>query len=356
MINSLTDDQKIKPEIRDFSFEELTKHLEGINEKPFRAGQVIKWLYEQGVWSFDDMKNLSQGLRDRLKQDFILKPNTVANQVISKDGTTKFLFDLVDHQKVESVLIPTEERVTACISTQAGCKFGCKFCASGIGGWVRNLTSAEILNQVLHVRGEANKRKRRLSHIVFMGTGEPLDNLSNVLKAVRIINSPQGLNIAARHITISTVGLIPKFKELAEQGIQFELAVSLHGYDDASRSILMPVNKKYPIKELIAACREYIKETNRQVTFEYILIEGLTCTERAASELGRLLKGMICKLNLIPCNPVSEFGHKPPTKEQIRAFTSSLGAVSVHYTFRRPRGQDVSAACGQLRHLNKPAG
>ncbi len=346
-------DKSNKPDIRQFSFEELTKYLEGINEKPFRAGQVIKWLYEQGVWSFDDMTNLSQGLRDRLKLDFILKPNTVANQVVSKDGTTKFLFDLDDHQKVESVLIPTEERVTACISTQAGCKFGCKFCASGIGGWVRDLTSAEILNQVLHVRDEANRRKRRLSHIVFMGTGEPLDNLSNVFKAIRIINSPQGLNIAARHITISTVGLIPKFKELAEQeqGIQFELAVSLHGYDDASRNILMPINKKYPIKELIAACREYIKKTNRQVTFEYILIEGLTCTDRAAGELGGLLKGMICKLNLIPCNPVSEFGHKPPTKDQIRAFTNRLDEVGVHFTLRRPRGQDVSAACGQLRSL-----
>ena len=339
-----------KTDIRNLSFGELTAHLEAAGEKAFRAGQVISWLYEKGARSFDEMSNLSQGLRDTLKKDFILKSERVSSLVTSRDGTTKFLFDLDDHQKVEAVLIPTEERVTGCISTQAGCKFGCQFCASGIGGWVRNLTSAEILNQVLHVRDEANKRKRRLSHIVFMGTGEPLDNLPNVLKAIRIINSPRGLNIAARHITISTVGLIPKFKELAEQGLQFELAVSLHGYDDASRSMLMPVNKKYPISELVAACRAYIRQTNRQITFEYILIEGLTCTDKAPVALGRLLKGMICKLNLIPCNPVPEFGHQPPSNEQLRHFTAGLDAAGVHYTLRRPRGQDVVAACGQLRH------
>jgi 23S rRNA (adenine2503-C2)-methyltransferase len=339
-----------KRDIKDLSFEALGQYIEGIGEKPFCAGQIIQWLYAKGVWSFDEMSNVSLKVRDRLKQDFILRPNTVANQVTSLDGTIKFLFDLDDHQKVESVFIPTEERVTACISTQAGCRFGCKFCASGIAGWVRNLTSAEILNQVLHVRDTAARQDRRLSHIVFMGTGEPLDNLANVLQAVRIINAPGGMNIAARHITISTVGIIPKFRELAEQGIQFELAVSLHGYDDASRNRLMPVNARYPLQDLMAACREYIAKTNRQVTFQYILIEGLTCTDEAATALGGLLKGMICKLNLIPCNPVSEFGHKLPSKEKIRAFTKRLDEEGVHFTLRTPRGQDVAAACGQLRH------
>jgi 23S rRNA (adenine2503-C2)-methyltransferase len=336
--------------ILDLSLDELTARIAAWGEPAYRAKQVYDWIYHKNAVSYAAMTSLPKGLRDRLSVELPFPVLQEETRRASKDGTTKFLFDLADHQKVESVLIPTEKRVAACISTQAGCKFGCKFCASGVGGWVRDLTCAEILDQVLHVREEAAKRKRRLSHIVFMGTGEPLDNLSNVFKAIGIINSPQGLKIAARHITISTAGLVPKFKELAELGIQFELAVSLNGYDDASRNALMPINRKYPIKELIAACREYIQETNRQVTFEYILIEGLTCTDQAASELGRLLKGMICKLNLIPCNPVSEFGHKPPTKEQVRAFTNRLDSVGVHFTLRRPRGQDVSAACGQLRH------
>ena len=342
-----------KRDIHDLSFAEISLYIAELSERPFRAGQIIKWLYEEGVHSFDEMRNLPAELRQRLHDDFLFDPVVVSQKVSSADGTIKFLFDLTDRQKVETVLIPTSGRVTACISTQAGCKFGCKFCASGVGGWIRNLSCAEILYQVLHVRQEARNQQRRLSHIVFMGTGEPLDNLDNVLQAIRIINSPQGLGIAARHITLSTVGLIPVFEKLAAQGMQFELAVSLHGYDDASRNLLMPVNKKYPLADLVLACHEYIRKTNRQVTFEYILIDGVTCSDEAAVKLGRLLKGMLCKLNLIPCNPVSEFGHKPPTKDRIRSFTERLDEVGLHYTLRRPRGQDVSAACGQLRLSGK---
>ncbi len=180
--------------------------------------------------------------------------------------------------------------------------------------------------------------------------GEPLDNFDHLMKAIRIINSDKGMNIGARHITISTVGLVPRIKELAQQDIQIELAISLHGYDDESRGVLMPVNKKYPIKELIEACREYAQITNRQITFEYILIQGLTCTEKAAQSLGKLLKGIICKMNLIPYNPVVEFNHKPPTKLEMLAFRSRLSELGVHATIRMPRGRDVSAACGQLRH------
>lgn len=338
-----------KRDIHDLSFEEISACIAGLREPAFRAGQIIRWLYEDGVSSFEAMRNLPASLRQRLQEDFLFDPVVVSRQVASADGTIKFLLELKDQQKVEAVLIPTSGRVTACISTQAGCRFGCKFCASGVGGWVRNLTCAEILNQVLHVRREALRQKRRLSHIVFMGTGEPLDNLDNVLKAIRVINAPQGLGIAARHITLSTAGLIPAFERLASEGMQFELAVSLHGYDDASRNLLMPINRKYPLAQLIGACREYICKTNRQITFEYILIDGLTCSEEAAVKLGRLLKGMLCKLNLIPCNPVSEFGHQPPAKDQIRVFTERLDAAGLHYTLRRARGQDVSAACGQLR-------
>lgn len=342
-----------KEDIRNLSHEELVKYLDGIGEKTFRADQIFDWIYQKGVWSFEAMSSLSKPLRDRLQQDFILKPNAIVEKKISQEGTTKFLFNLDDQEKIESVLIPTETRTTACISTQAGCKFGCKFCASGIGGWSRNLTCAEIVTQVLHVKEESLKHERPLSNIVFMGTGEPLDNFDNLMKAIRLINSDKAINLGARHITISTVGLVPRIKQLAEQNLQIELAISLHGFDDESRGVLMPVNKKYPVAELIAACREYIEKTNRQVTFEYILIRHITCTEKAAKELGRLLKGMICKMNLIPYNPVSEFDHEPPTKLEMLAFKTRLSQFGIHATIRMPRGRDVGAACGQLRHSHK---
>jgi 23S rRNA (adenine2503-C2)-methyltransferase len=339
------------PDIRDLSLEELAAYLKSLAVPSFRAGQIYQWIYQKGAWGFDAMTNIPQELRDRLKKNFILQPNQVAQKSIAEDGTTKFLFDLHDHEKIESVLIPTLTRTTACISTQAGCKFGCKFCASGIGGWKRDLTCAEIVTQVLHVKEEALKHKRPLTNIVFMGTGEPLDNFVNLMKAVRTINSNQGINIGARHITISTAGVVPKIKELAAEGLQVELAVSLHGYDNPSRSVLMPVNKKYPFDELIAACREYVRKTNRQITFEYILIKDVTCTPNAAVSLRQAFKGIICKMNLIPYNPVSEFDHQTPSRQEMRDFQASLEKSGIHSTIRTPRGRDVGAACGQLRHL-----
>jgi len=340
-------------DIRDLGIEALAAYLKSVGAEPFRARQIFQWIYQKGAWGFDVMTNIPKELRERLRHDFILKPNEIDQKVVSRDGTVKFLFCLHDHEKIESVLIPAPTRTTACISTQAGCKFGCKFCASGIGGWKRNLTCAEIVTQVLHIKQEALKQKRPLTHIVFMGTGEPLDNFSNVMKAVRMINSNQGINIGARHITISTVGVVPKIKELAQEGLQVELAVSLHGYDNPSRNVLMPVNKKYPFDELIAACRDYVRKTHRQITFEYILIKDLTCTLRAVASLKKAFKGIICKMNLIPYNPVSEFGHQTPSREEMLAFRNSLEDSGVHATIRTPRGKDVNAACGQLRHLNK---
>ena len=337
-------------DIRNLSFEELSQYFESLGEKPFRAQQIYQWLYQRSVWSFDEMNNLPKPIRDRLKKDFILKKNEIAKKKVSPDGTTKFLFELDDREKIESVLIPTAKRTTACISTQAGCKFGCQFCASGLGGWARNLTCAEILTQVLQVKEESQKHKRPLSNIVFMGTGEPLDNFDSLMKAIRVINSAQGVHIGARHITISTVGLVPKIKELAKQNLQLELAISLHGYNDESRNKLMPVNRKYPFTDLIAACREYIQATKRQITFEYILIKDLTCTDEAAQELGKHLKGMLCKMNLIPYNPVQEFPHQTPSREEMTAFQSRLRKYGIHATLRTPRGREVSAACGQLRH------
>ena len=340
----------MKQDIRNLSFEELEAYFKSIGEASFRAQQVAQWIYKKGAWSFDTMKNLPQPLRAKLSEHFILEPNAIVEKKISQEGTTKFLFDLHDKEKIESVLIPTATRTTACISTQAGCKFGCKFCASGIGGWSRNLTCAEILTQVLHVREESLKHKRPLSNIVFMGTGEPLDNFDNLYKAIRIINAEDGIGIGARHITISTVGLVPKIKEIAKQNLQIELAISLHGYDNESRNVLMPVNRKYPFDELIEACREYAKLTKRQITFEYILIKDVTCTEKAVLSLKKAFRGIICKMNLIPYNPVSEFGHKTPSREEMFSFRNRLEEFGIHATIRTPRGKDVNAACGQLRH------
>lgn len=340
----------VKPDIRNLSLEELQTYITSIGEKPFRATQIFEWIYQKNIWDFNGMDNLSKELRDRLAKDFDLRRIAIAQKQVSVEGTTKFLFDLDDNEKIESVLIPTATRTTACISTQAGCKFGCRFCASGIGGWSRNLTCAEIVTQVLHVKEEALKHARPLSNIVFMGTGEPLDNFDNLFKAIKIINAEKGIGIGARHITISTVGLVPRIKQLAEQNMQIELAISLHGYDNESRNLLMPVNRKYPFDELIAACREHFKQTKRQITFEYILIKDVTCTDKAVRSLKKAFKGIVCKMNLIPYNPVSEFGHKTPSREEMFAFKNSLEEAGIHATIRTPRGRDVAAACGQLRH------
>ena len=341
----------MKQDIRNLSLDELKTYLKSKGEGVFRAEQIFEWIYKKGVWSFDDMLNLSKPMREFLKADFDLCENSIVDKKISEEGTTKFLFDLSDKEKIESVLIPTATRTTACISTQAGCKFGCKFCASGIGGWSRNLTCAEIVTQVLHVKEESLKHQRPLTNIVFMGTGEPLDNFDNLFKAIRLINSEKAMGIGARHITISTVGLVPKIKEIAKEKLQVELAISLHGYDNESRNVLMPVNRKYPFDELIEACREYVKVTKRQITFEYILIKDVTCNEKAVQSLRKAFKGIICKMNLIPYNPVSEFDHKTPSREEMFSFRNRLEEFGIHATIRMPRGRDVAAACGQLRHL-----
>ena len=337
-------------DIRDLSPTELRAYLTGIGEKPFRARQISDWIYHKGVQSFAEMRNLAQPLRDRLTNDFILKPHDVAKKEVSEDGTTKFLFRLADDERVETVLIPTKTRTTACVSTQAGCKFGCRFCASGIGGWTRNLSCAEIITQLLHVKEEAARHPRPLSHIVFMGIGEPLDNYDNLMKAIRLINDPEGLNIGARRITVSTCGVIPRILDMGREGIQIELAISLHGYDNASRNVLMPVNKKYPFDDLIEACRSYQKSYRRQITFEYILIKDITCSEQAVTALKKAFRGLICKMNLIPYNPVAEFDHQTPSCNEMVRFRDQLKDFGVHATIRTPRGKDINSACGQLRH------
>lgn len=293
------------------------------------------------------MSDLPVGLRERLEGNFKIFSLTLTRKLASIDGTEKFLFGLKDNNFIESVIIPAAGRVTACISTQVGCKFCCAFCASGLSGFKRDLSCAEIIGQALYLKNRLKDNK--LTHIVFMGTGEPLDNYDDLLKAIRTINSHFSFNIAARRITISTSGLIPGIKKLAEEGLQVELSVSLHASDNRTRNKLMPVNKKYPLQDLMSCCRDYISKTGRQITFEYILFEGINSDLQSAQNLSKILRGLNCKVNLIPANPVKELGVLPPPKHEALRFRDFLLRHGVNATLRRPRGEDIEAACGQLR-------
>ncbi|MCX5703122.1 MAG: 23S rRNA (adenine(2503)-C(2))-methyltransferase RlmN, partial [Candidatus Omnitrophica bacterium] len=271
-----------------------------------------------------------------------------AETICSKDGTVKFLFELKDKNFVEAVSIPAKGRTTVCLSTQVGCKFACRFCASGISGFKRNMTCGEIIEELWQLKN--NSPGIKITHIVFMGIGEPLENYDNVLKAIRIINSKHSFNIGARRITISTSGIIPGIKMLMNEGLQIELSISLHAADEKTRSSLMPINKKYPLRDLIAACREYIKKTHRQITFEYILIDKLNSDLQNAQKLSTILKGLrLSKVNLIPSNPIAELKIWPPKAKDVLLFRDYLLRQGINVTLRKPRGQDIEAACGQLR-------
>jgi 23S rRNA (adenine2503-C2)-methyltransferase len=328
--------------------EELKKALAERKYPQYHARQVFSWIYQKGAVDFAQMSDLSLQLRGYLRENFIFGALLLKKAQKSCDGTEKFLFSLPDKNLIESVIIPSEGRITACISSQAGCKFSCVFCASGKSGFKRSLTSAEIVGQVLYLKRHLKEEK--LTHIVFMGTGEPLDNYDNVLKAVRIINDAQGLGIGARRITISTCGLVPGIKRLAQEGLQIELSISLHAADDKLRSQLLPVNKKYPLSQLVPACKEYIRKTNRQITFEYILIKGLNSDLPNAQKLGKIMKELkLCKVNLIAANPIRELNIEPPAKLEVLYFKNYLIKEGLNVTFRKARGEDIDAACGQLR-------
>lgn len=335
-------------DIKELSLEELQKVLKNWGDVEFHAKQIFSWIYKKDVKDFAAMTDLPFDLRDRLKDNFYIFGLELSEKLKSKDGTEKFLFRLRDGNLIEGVCIPAEKRITACISTQAGCKFACRFCASGMSGFKRNLTSGEILEEVLFLK--SNSENKKLTHIVFMGTGEPLDNYDSVLKAIRIIKSADALNIGARHITISTSGIIPGIKRLADEDLQVELSVSLHAAEDKLRSYLLPINKKYPLPVLIKACKEYIRKTNRQVTFEYILIKGVNSDLKSARELCKLLIGeKLFKVNIISANTVKELKVEPPDKQVALLFRDYLLKHRVNVTLRKPRGQDIEAACGQLR-------
>jgi 23S rRNA (adenine2503-C2)-methyltransferase len=328
---------------------ELTARLKVLREPAYRAAQIFDWIYKKNKFSWEEMSSLPKPLRQKLSLE-IPFPVLIQKDVrVSTDGTRKFLFQLFDGQLIETVFIPTKKRATLCISSQAGCKFGCRFCASGIGGWKRNLTTGEILAQVVEAM-RICADEAEITHIVFMGVGEPFDNYENVMKAVRLLNAPEAFQIAARRITISTCGVVPGIKRMALEDLQIELSVSLHASNDDVRSEIMPVNRRHRLNELMNTCRAYAKDTNRQVTFEYILIKDLTCTQKAADELCHLLKGWLCKINLIAYNPVVEFSYKAPSKDDITRFKETLEKRGIIVTFRMPRGEDIAAACGQLRN------
>ena len=338
-----------KEDIKDLSLDELTARIRSLNEPPYRAEQVFEWIYKKGARSFGLMTDLPSKLRDYLTNKFSITGTEIIKKQVSKsDGTRKYLFKLNDGEEVEGVLIPAKDRQTICLSSQAGCAFGCYFCASGLLGFKRDLRCGEILDQALAIQDDIGAAKR-ITNVVMMGTGEPLANYDNVIKAIGIMNSPLGLGIGARKITVSTAGYIPGMKRFMQEKEQFELSVSLHAADDIKRSRLMPINKKYPLAEVMEVCREYTRGKGRIITFEYILIKGVNSSPTDAQNLAKLLKGLNYKVNLIPFNAVSDFKFAPPPFKDVKNFQEILEKAGVNSTIRAEKGADIDAACGQLR-------
>ena len=320
-----------------------------MGEKKFRAEQIFKWIYKEKVKSFDEMTNLSIELREKLKENYTMCNYNILKKQESKDGTKKYLFDVLDGNAIETVLMQYHHGKTVCVSSQIGCKMGCKFCASTGIQFVRNLTAGEIVEQILAVEQDINDK---ISNIVFMGIGEPLDNYNNVIKAIKIMNNPKGLEIGTRHISISTSGLVPRIYDLANEKIQCTLSISLHATTDEKRSSMMPVNNRYNIEELMKACKDYIKITNKRISFEYALAKDNNDNLEDAQRLVDLLKGMLCHVNLIPINKIENGKFSKSTNENILKFRDFLNEHGIVATVRRELGSDIDAACGQLRRKN----
>ena len=335
--------------IKDYNLEDLQEELVNIGEKKFRAEQIFKWLYVEKVKSFDDMTNLSLELREKLKQNYSICNYNIIKKQESSDGTKKYLFDVLDGNAIETVLMQYHHGKTVCVSSQIGCKMGCKFCASTGIKFIRNLTPGEIVEQILAVEQDINDR---ISNIVFMGIGEPLDNYDNVIKAIKILNNQKGLNIGTRHISLSTSGLVPRIYDLANENIQCTLSISLHATTDEKRSSMMPINNRYNIEELMKACKDYIKITNKRISFEYALAKDNNDNLDDAKRLVKLLKGMICHVNLIPINKIENGQYSKSTNENILKFRDYLNENGIVATIRRELGSDIDAACGQLRRKN----
>lgn len=342
----------LKEDIKDFTLEELKSCLTSFKVEPYRTKQIFEWIYQKGAKNFGEMTDLPLPLRNALSDKFrILTSEIIKRQISKLDGTRKYLFRLGDSEMIEAVLIPAKNRQTVCLSSQVGCAFGCKFCASGLMSIKRDLRCGEILEQALGISRDL--KGGRITNVVMMGTGEPLANYDNVMKAINILNSPYGFGIGARKITVSTAGYIPGIKRFMKEKEQIELSVSLHAATDETRSYLMPINKKYPLPELMRACREYVKEKDRIITFEYVLIKGVNASREDAEALSRLLKDLPSKVNLISFNPVSSFNFMPPSDKEIKEFQDILKKHNINSTIRTQRGADIDAACGQLRLRDK---
>ena len=332
--------------IKDYNLDELITEMENLGEKKFRAEQIFKWLYVDKVKEFDEMTNLSLELREKLKQNYTMCNFKILKKQESADGTKKYLFDVLDGNAIESVLMQYKYGKTICVSSQIGCKMGCKFCASTGLKFVRSLTAGEIVEQVLAVEQDIGDK---ISNIVFMGIGEPFDNYDNVMKAIKILNNQKGLNIGARHISVSTSGLVPMIYKFADEDYQCTLSISLHATNDEKRSKMMPINNRYNIKELMEACKYYINKTNKRISFEYALAKDNNDNLEDAKELVKLLKGMLCHVNLIPINKIENGEFTKSSNENIMKFRDYLNDHGIVATIRRELGSDIDAACGQLR-------
>jgi 23S rRNA (adenine2503-C2)-methyltransferase len=325
--------------------ENLEKYFVDQGEKKFKASQIFEWLYQHRVKKFEDMTNIKKDLQDKLKQDFSMDMITIQKKQVDK-LTSKYLFKLYDGNFIEAVLMQHDYGLSVCISSEVGCNMGCKFCESGRLKKVRNLEAHEMVEQILIIEEDIQKR---ISSVVIMGIGEPLDNYDNVMSFIRIINDSKGIQIGARHITLSTCGIIPKIKELMNENIQINLAVSLHAPNSSLRNKIMPINKAYDIKEFIKTIREYISKTTRRVTIEYVMLDGINDNESQAKELIGLFKGMNIYINLIPYNETENIGFKKSNKETIMKFYDILKKGGINVTIRKEFGSNIDAACGQLR-------
>ena len=332
--------------LKNLTEEEMVEFILSLGEKKFRAAQVYSWVYKN-IRDFDEMKNVPKSLRDKLREKSIIGNLDIELKLESKiDNTKKYLFLLNDGNILATVAMDYDSRLTVCVSNQVGCRMGCNFCASTIGGLSRHLEAWEILDQIMKVQEDLGKR---VSNIVMMGSGEPLDNFDNSMRFLKLVNEKNGLNIGNRHITLSTCGLVDRILELADMQIPINLAISLHSPYDEERKEIMPIAKKYTIKELMDACRYYISKTNRRVTFEYALIKDKNNTDREAKKLVELLRGMLCHVNLIPINPIAERDYEKPNIEYINKFKNYLDKNKIPVSIRNSMGSDISGACGQLR-------
>ena len=345
-----------KTDIKSMNLSELTEYIQSLGEKSFRAKQIYQWMHIKHVDSFDEMTNLSQSFREKLKETCSLTCLKKEEVQISKlDGTRKYLFLLEDGNVIESVLMRYKHGNSVCISSQVGCRMGCRFCASTLDGLVRGLRPAEMIDQIYQIGKDIGER---ISNVVVMGTGEPLDNYDNLLRFIELLTDENGINISQRNLTVSTCGLVPRMKQLADEKLSITLALSLHASNQNKRKELMPVANSYDIHEVVDACKYYFSKTGRRVTFEYSLVGGVNDTSEDAAELSALVKGMNCHINLIPVNPIKERSYVQSNAGVIEAFKNKLEKNGINVTIRREMGRDIDGACGQLRkkHIDKERG